>query len=137
MLFLILFTKSLFTAFAVFLFTLFWFSKFMFGYILHNLRYKNNITQNTKNALVIEFCSSVLLSIAIVVVFGGLTGFNALVYGMIIGFSTVIPFAISFAVWMNLTFKQFCILSSHRIWQILIAFMVSGLLNEVLYAISS
>ena len=136
MLFITLLFKSFLTASAVFLFTTFWYSKFMFGDMLNNLRYKNNITKKTKHALVIEFCSSILLAIAIVVIFNGLIGLsNALIYGAIIGFSMVIPFAISFAVWMNLTLKQFFILSSHRIWQIVIAFAVSGLFNQVLYNI--
>jgi hypothetical protein len=116
-------------ALVIFGFSVAWYSKFLFkDAIFKTLESKLTIKKN----LLIEFLSSLLLSLAIVVIFAPFNFYFGLINGALLCFGILLPIAISIANWSEDSLKLAVIKTAHRFFQIIIAFVLTGLLNQLM-----
>jgi hypothetical protein len=129
--FITLFAVALLIAFFIMLFSIIWYSKFVFGPAVDDII----SSQKVKYALFVEFCSSFLIAISVLIVFNGLN-FNftfGVLNGFLIAFAIILPIAISESLWRGVPIRKFAIFTLHRILQVVIAFSLSGLANQILF----
>lgn len=129
MIFAVLLLVAFVVALFVFGFSIFWYSKFLFkDAILKTLENKPKIKKN----LLIEFLSSLLISLTTVVIFAPFNFYFGLINGALLCFGILLPIAISIANWSDDTLKLAVIKTAHRFFQIIIAFVLTGLLNQLM-----
>jgi hypothetical protein len=129
MIFIYLVLLSVFISLIVFGFSHLWYSKFLFRSSIEEvLKSKTSIRKN----LLVEFLSSLLLALGTVIIFAPFNTYFGFINSLLICFGIVLPFAISIANWSEDNFKLVVIKTLHRVLQINIAFILSGLLNQLM-----
>ncbi len=116
-------------ALVVFLFSMLWYSKFLFKSTLDAILSEKDV--NFKKALLIEFSSSFLLSLATVIVFAPYNLTFGLINGVFVVLGILLPIAISNSAWENNSFKELSIKLGHRFLQIILCFTFAGVLNNI------
>lgn len=86
-----------------------------------------------KKALILEFVSCFIISIAATIVFAPFDWYFGLINGLIISVLIVLPFAISDAIWSceKVSLKLFFVKFGHKTVAISLAFMLAATLNNL------
>lgn len=131
MIFLTLFGLSVTVAIVIFLFTVLWYTKLFKNQSRDFIELRPDF--NVKKAFMVEFLSSFLLAVAVVVIFAPFNLYFGLINGAIIAISIMLPIAISKFTWQETSFKLLLTQTFHRFFQVIIAFSLTGALNSIVF----
>ena len=133
MLMLVLFGISLLTAIALFMFGGIWYSQKVFGKVMMDSMPEGEDCSKMKLPMALEFVSCFLLSLGVSFIFGPFDWYFGLINSAILVLAIIFPLAVSNYAWSpKRSIKLSLVEYGHRALQIIISFMLVGLLNSII-----